>query len=105
MQAALMIFKSVFLGVLDYGSFFVSSLPEQTKEDIQILQNNALRCCLNILDPSNVNIFEMHENTNVQCFRHRMVRNLLLCIRNAVNKGMLCIRDTEVRRDRTMAPL
>ena len=34
MQAALMIFKSVFLGVLDYGSIFVSSLPEQTKEDI-----------------------------------------------------------------------
>ena len=28
MQAALMIFKSVFLGVLDYGSIFVSSLPD-----------------------------------------------------------------------------
>ena len=33
MQAAVMIFKSVFLGVLDYGSIFVSSIPEDTKED------------------------------------------------------------------------
>ena len=84
MQASLMIFKSVFLGVLDYGSIFVSSLPEQTKEDIQILQNNALRSCLNITDPRNVNILEMHADTNVQLFRHRMIRTLLLRIRNAV---------------------
>ena len=73
MQAALMIFKSVFLGVLDYGSNFVSSLPEQTKEDIQILQNNALRSCLNIMDPRNANTLEMHPNTKVQPFRLRMI--------------------------------
>ena len=84
MQAALMIFKSVFPGVLDYGSIFVSSLPEQTKEDIQILQNNALRSCLNIIDPRNLNILEMHADTNIQLFRHRMIRTLLLCIRTAV---------------------
>ena len=97
MQAALMIFKSVFLGVLDYGSIFVSSLPEQTKEDIQILQNNGLRSCLNIMDPRNANILEMHVNTNVQLFKHRMIRTLLLCIRNAVEEGSLCISNTEVR--------
>ena len=97
MQAALMIFKSVFLGVLDYGSIFVSSLPEQIKEDIQILQNHALRSGLNIMDPRNVNILEMHANTNGQLFRHRMIRSLLLCIRNAVEEGTLCLTNTEVR--------
>ena len=97
MQASLMIFKSVFLGVLDYGSIFVSSLPEQTKEDIQIIQNNALRCCLNIIDPRNVNTLEMHANTNVQLFKHRMIRSLLICIRNAVEDGTLCIINTDVR--------
>ena len=97
MQPSLMIFKSVFLGVLDYGSIFVSSLPEHTKEDIQILQNNALCSCLNIIDPRNVNILEMHADTNVQLFRHRMIRTLLLCIRNAVEEGTLCISNTEVR--------
>ena len=45
------VFKSVFLGVLDHGSIVVSSIPEDLKEDIQILQNNALRCCMNIIDP------------------------------------------------------
>ena len=49
MQASVQIFKSVFLGVLDYGSFFESSIQEEIKEDIQILQNNALRCCFNII--------------------------------------------------------
>ena len=97
MQAALMIFKSVFLGVLEYVSIFVSSLPEQTKEDIQVLQNNALRCCLNIIDPRNVNALEMHANTNVQLFKHRMIRSLLICIRNAVEDGTLCIINTDVR--------
>ena len=67
MQATLMIFKSVFMGVLDYGYIFVSSLPEQTKEDIQILQNNAL--C------SYVNTLEMHANANVQLFKHRMIQS------------------------------
>ena len=43
MHASILIFKSVFIGVLDYGSIFVSSIPEEMKEDIQILQNNALR--------------------------------------------------------------
>ena len=37
----------------------MSSLSEQTKEDIQIIQNNDLRCCLNITDPRNVNILEI----------------------------------------------
>ena len=38
MQAALLVFKSVFLGVRDYGSIFLSSLPEYIKDDIQVLQ-------------------------------------------------------------------
>ena len=86
MQAALLIFKSVFLGVLDYGSIFVSSLPKYIKEDIQVLQNNALRSCLNIMDPRDINILELHSNANVQLFKHRMVKYLLICIRNAVNE-------------------
>ena len=60
MHASVLIFKSVFIGVLDYGSIFVSSIPEEMKEDIQILQNNALQCCLNILDPRDANVLEIH---------------------------------------------
>ena len=55
MQVAVMIFKFVFLGVLDYGSRFVSSVQDEVKEDIQILQNNALQCCFNIQAPRDAN--------------------------------------------------
>ena len=97
MQAALLVFKSIFLGVLDYGSIFLSSLPEHIKDDIQVLQNNALRSCLNIIDPRNVNVLELHSNVNVQLFRHRMVKYLLICIRNAVEEGTLSMVNTGIR--------
>ena len=57
MHAAMLVFKSVFIGVLDYGSIFVSSISEEMKEDIQILQNHALRY---ILDPRDANVLEWH---------------------------------------------
>ena len=97
MQAALLVFKSIFLGVLDYGSIFLSSLPEHIKDDIQVLQNNALRSCLNIIDPRDVNVLELHSNVNVQLFRHRMVKYLLICIRNAVEEGTLSMVNTGIR--------
>ena len=96
MHASILIFKSVFIGVLDYGSIFVSSIPEEMKEDIQILQNNALRCCLNILDPRDANVLEMHRQVNVQLYKHRMITNLLLCIRNAVLDSTLKIKTCDI---------
>ena len=91
-HAALLVFKSVFLGVLDYGTIIVSLTPEEMKEDIQILQNNALRCCLNILDPRSANVLEMHRITNTLLFSERLIINLLLCIRNAVKEKTLTIK-------------
>ena len=96
MHASLLIFKSVFIGVLDYGSIFVSSIPEEMKEDIQILQNNALRCCLNILDPKDANVLELHRQVNVQLFKRRMITNLLLCIRNAVLDSTLKVKTCDI---------
>ena len=96
MQAALLVFKSIFLGVLDYGAIFLSSLPEHIKDDIQVLQNNALRSCLNILDPRDMNVLELHANVNVQLFRNRLVKYLLICIRNAVYDGMLSMVNTGI---------
>ena len=84
MHAAILVFKSVFLGVLDYGSIFVSSIPEEMKGNIQTLQHNALRCCLNIMDPRDANVIAIHRQVNVLLFKERLILNLLLCIRNAV---------------------
>ena len=62
------------------------SIPEEMKEDIQILQNNAFRSCFNIIDPiaSGANITELHHSANLSFFRHRMMSNLLICIRNSL---------------------
>ena len=92
-----MVLKSVFLGVLDYGSIFVSSIPEEMTEELQVLQNNAIRCCLNIVDPRNANTIDIHRLLNIHLFRHRLVLNLLLCIRNAGNDCTLSMRQGEVQ--------
>ena len=92
-HAAMSVLKSVFIGVLDYGSIFVNSIPDEMKEDIQILQNHALRCCLNILDPREANVIEIHRQVDVLLSKERMIINLLLCIRNAV-KGALRPKST-----------
>ena len=59
---------------------FVSSIPEDMKEDIQIKQNNAIRCCFNIIDPKDADIDDLHKTVNIHCFKNRLVLNLLLCI-------------------------
>ena len=92
MHAAMFVFKSVFIVVLDYGSIFVSWIPEEMKEDIQILKNHALRCCLNILDPRDANVLELHRQVNVLLFKKQMIINLLLCVRNAVIDATLKIK-------------
>ena len=97
MHAAVLVFKSVFLGVLDYGSIFVSSIPEEMKENIQTLQNHALRCCLNIIDPRDANVIAIHRQVNVSLFKERMIINLLLCIRNAVIDSTSKINAGDIR--------
>ena len=98
MHAAVLVFKSVFLGVLDYGSIFVSSIPEEMKENIQTLQNHALRCCLNIINPRDANVIAIHRQVNVSLFKERMIINLLLCIRNAVIESTLNTKAGDIHR-------
>ena len=76
MHAAMLIFESVFLGLLDYRSIFVSSTLN--KRGYVNFTNYALICCLNILYPRDANMLEIHQQVNVQLFKHRMIVNLLL---------------------------
>ena len=46
-HAATMVFKSMFLGVLDYGLLFTTVVPIKMFEDLQNIQNHALRLVLN----------------------------------------------------------
>ena len=67
-------------------------------EDLQIIQNHALQTVLNIQDPLDLNIVEMHDLVQVKMLRHRMLIQLLMCIRNAfINQSMPIIRRDVVR--------
>ena len=73
---------------------FLSFVPylqihHNMKGNIQTLQNNALRCCLNIMDPRDANVIAIHRQVNVLLFKERLILNLLLCIRNAVIESTL----------------
>ena len=68
-------------------------------DDLQIIQNHALRAVLNIQDPLDLNIVEMHDLVHVKMLRHRMLIQLLMCMRNAfINQSLSIIcRDVVTR--------
>ena len=51
-KAALDVAKTMLCSIIDYGNIFLSSINEADLNDLQILQNNAIRCCYKISDPS-----------------------------------------------------
>ena len=59
-DAALSICKSMILSLIDYGNIFLTGITQEDKSDLQKLQNRILRCCLNIVDPLDINVVEMH---------------------------------------------
>ena len=83
-DAALLVGKSMILSLIDYGNIFLTCLTLEEKSDLQKLQNKILRCCLNIVDPLEVNTMEMHELVNVDLVDKRRTYNLLTMIHNGV---------------------
>ena len=59
-HAATLVFKSMFLEVLDYGLLFVTVVLLKMFEDLQMNQSHALRAVLNVQDPQDVNVIELH---------------------------------------------
>ena len=81
---ALNVCKSMFLSVLDYGNIFITPVPMDTKDDLQKLQNSALRICCNIRDPTEIHVKDLHTNTNVLSLNHRRILYLLTQIYNNI---------------------
>ena len=59
------------LSLIDYGNIFLTSLTRKDLEDLQKLQNKVLICCLNIVDPLDMNVIEMHRLVNVDMVDQR----------------------------------
>ena len=76
-QAALSVGKSMILSLIDYGNIFLTILTHEDKSDLQKVQNEVLRCCLDIVDPLDMNIIEMHNMVNVDLVDKSRTYNLL----------------------------
>ena len=73
----------MFLGVLDYGLLFTTVVQNKMIEDLQIIQNHALRAVLNVQDLQDQNVIDLHNIVKVKLLKHRMSIQLLMCMRNA----------------------
>ena len=88
-KAALDIVKTMFCSIIDYGNIVLSLCTDGDLNDVQTLQNHALRCCCNIKDPMDVHINDLHKNVNVHMINVRRKRQILTCIWRNVKKGIL----------------
>ena len=84
-EAALAVGKSMILSLIDYGNIFLTSLTQKDQDDLQKLQNKILRCCLNIVDPLDMNVAEMHRLVGVDMVDQRRKK----CLITTVHKGVL----------------
>ena len=83
-------------------TIFLSSCSENDLNDIQILQNHALRCCFRVKNPLEMSICDLHTNSNIKLVDVRRNRQILTCIWRNINKGIIEIA-TVVRNTRLHA--
>ena len=84
-DAALSIGKSMILSLIDYGNIFLTGITQEDKSDLQKLQNRILRCCLNIVDPMDINTIEMHSLVNVEMIDKRRTSSLLTIVHRGID--------------------
>ena len=64
-QAALTIAKSMIIPVIDYGNAFLAGCLAADLEDLDVIQNNSLRCALNIFNPRDIHIDQLREDVKI----------------------------------------
>ena len=89
-KAALDIVKTMLCGIIDYGNIFLNTCTIQELEDLQILQNHALRSCYNVIDARTEHVVDLHRNANIKMLDVRRKKQQLLCIyRNLENDYLI----------------
>ena len=103
-KAALDVAKTMLCSIIDYGNIFLSSINEADLNDLQTLQNNAIRCCYQISDPRDEHILDLHVRANMKLVNTRRQKQILTCLWRNIQKGIVNIKEP-VRQNRSaMAP-
>ena len=88
-KAALDIVKTMICSIIDYGNIFIDTCTAQDLQDLQILQNNALRCCYNVSDPRDEHVIDLHRNANMEMLDVRRRKQQLVCIWRNLQTGFI----------------
>ena len=75
--------------IIDFGNIFIDTCTLQDLQDLQVLQNNALRCCYNVSDLRDEHIADLHANANMEMLDVRRRKQQLLCIWRNVQTGFI----------------
>ena len=80
LKCALAIYKQTILPLFDYTGFMQLTINVSDKNDLQILQNNALRICYNVRLRDKVLIERMHNQANLLSLDQRRQKQVLLLL-------------------------
>ena len=76
-DSALAIYKQMILPLFDYSGFLLLSCYKTDREDLQVIQNNALRLCLDIKLNDRISLIEIHKKANLISLEQRRCVQLL----------------------------
>ena len=81
-KCALDIYKQMILPLFDYTGFMLYSLSQSDKNDLQVLQNDALRTCYNIHRRDKVSVKNLHTQAKLLSLDQRRQIQLLSLMYN-----------------------
>ena len=70
-------YKQTVLPLTDYVSFVMCLNTNREVDELQKLQNRALRMCFNIQNPRDIRIYQLHEIAKVDMLQKRCMLQLL----------------------------
>ena len=76
-DSALAIYKQMILPLFDYCGFLLLSCCKNDREDLQVIQNNALRLCLNLRLNDRISLLEIHRRSNLLSLEQRRCIQLI----------------------------
>ena len=76
-KGALAIYKQTIMPMFEYSGFLLIACNKSDRHDLQIIQNDALRTCLNVKRRDKLSILNMHIKANILSLEQRRTLQLL----------------------------
>ena len=92
-KAKLDVAKAMLLSYFTYGNIFYGVCNDEDRGDLQKLQNNILRAALEINNPRDISIVDLHIETNTLLLDKRRKLQLIVAIFKAVNSNSIKLKE------------